>query len=513
MSEIDLWLIVVSFSGFFTSRWMLRLAPAMTELPLKTMLATLLAALAAALSFGGQGLSPNLKLVIAIVAPLFIFAPIALSSLARAKRYPLALVITRLLYWADGNLRMRRLLAQVALQQADTEAVLKLVPSEEADHLLLAQVFALEEKWDKVLGLKLPEEGDNAFLGLAARVEANIALGRLELADQELHAMREKWEREGKGPIGYRSLFTSETRLLAERGQFERVKENLQNPPLGVAANQLFEMMARASEQSGQTANAIKLYAQAFATAPETLQSKYAEKLTAYNQPLPRVIKQRRRPVGTLSLVAALLVAYGVQVWLERTVGPSAAILTAGFLDRVPNIPDANGAWRYLSYAFVHGGIIHIGMNAYVLFDIGRLFEIRRNWGNLLASFVIGSIMGAYFSQIATQGGIPLVGASGGVLGVAGALLADAIRGRSQQDRLLLRSLLQWMAFIVIFSVAIPNVSLWGHVGGVIGGMLWGFVRQGLPKNKQLDWLIGGISIGLMIYVLIAAANWFIRHS
>lgn len=513
MTETDLWLIVISFSGFFTSRWMLRLAPAFSELPLKTIVATLVAAGTAALSFSNGNVPSNAKLIVAIIAPLFIFAPAALSALARAKRYGLAKSINNVLYWADGNLKIRRLLAQVAMQQGDSAAVLDLISSDEADQLLLAQVYALEEKWDKVLTLKIPEEGDNAFLGLAARVKANLALGRLELAAQELADMRERWEREGQGPIGYRAIFLSETRLLAERGQFERVRENLQNPPPGIASFQLFEVLARAAEQSGQLPQALKLYEQAYVSAPEGLRAKYAGILKAHDQALPTIIKRQSRPVGTIGLSIALVLAYIAQVVLERTVHPNMPILVAGFLDRVPNIPDADGLWRYLSYAFVHGGLLHIGMNVYVLFDIGRLFEVRRNWGNLLASFVIGSIMGAYFSQLATAGGVPLVGASGGVLGVAGALLADAIRGKSQQDRLLLRSLLQWMVFIVLFSVAIPNVSLWGHVGGVIGGMLWGFMRQGLPKNKRLDWLIGGISIGLMVYVITAAVVWFITHS
>jgi len=458
---------------------MLRLAPPFSELPLKTMLATLLAASTAAISFTSSTVPPSVKLLIAIISPIFIFAPIALSSIARSKRYTLAKNITNVLYWNEGN----------------------------------QQVYALEENWERVLTLKIPDEGDNAFLGLAARVKAYLSLDRLELASQELTSMRERWEREGQGPIGYRAIFLSETRLLAERGQFERVRENLQNPPPGIASFQLFEVLARAAQQSGQHEQALKLYQQAYVSAPEGLQAKFARILETYGQPLPEIIRKRSNPKGTFGLMTALALAFIAQVILERTVGPSAAVVTAGFLDRVPGIPDSTGAWRYLSYAFVHGGILHAGMNIYVLFDIGRLFEIRRNWGNLLAAFVIGSIMGAYFSQLATAGGVPLVGASGGVLGVAGALLADALRGKTQQDRMLLRSLLQWMVFIVIFSVAIPNVSLWGHVGGVIGGMLWGFVRQGIPQNKRFDWLIGGLSIGLMLYVITAAVMWFIRHS
>lgn len=511
MNELELWLIIIAFSGFFVSRWMMRLAPPLTELPLKTILATFAAALLGASGFYAN-VSSAVLWVAAIICPLFIFGPMILTSLVRAKQYNVARLITSFLYWSDGHLRMRRLLAQAALQQGDSDAVLQLISTEEADHLLLAQLFAFEGQWDKVLALKIPEEGDNAFLGLAARVEAYIGLGRLDLAAQALEDMRERWEASEKGPIGYRSLNITEAKLAAEKGQLDRVRTTLQTPPEGVAAYTLYEIAARSAEQSGQTEQAARLYTQAYATAPESLQERYAKKLEGYDQPLPLVTKKRLMPLGTFGLMAALVAAYLVQVWLERSIHPNAPIVIAGFLDRVTGIPDSEGLWRYLSYAFVHGGILHIAMNTYVLFDIGRIYEARRGWANMLAAFVIGSIMGAYFSVLATPGGIPLVGASGGVLGIAGALLADVFRRQTQQDRALLRSLLQWMAFIVIFSVAIPNVSLWGHVGGVIGGMLWGFVRQGLPKTKQLDYAFGGLSIGLIIYVLYAAFTWAVQH-
>ena len=74
------------------------------------------------------------------------------------------------------------------------------------------------------------------------------------------------------------------------------------------------------------------------------------------------------------------------------------------------------------------------------------------------------------------------------------------------------RSLVQWMALIVVFSLAVPGVSLWGHVGGVVGGLLWGFVRQGLPRSSNIDLVAGMLSILLMGYALARAASVFVRY-
>ncbi|MEZ4607756.1 MAG: rhomboid family intramembrane serine protease [Deinococcales bacterium] len=158
-------------------------------------------------------------------------------------------------------------------------------------------------------------------------------------------------------------------------------------------------------------------------------------------------------------------------------------------------------------------GLLHFGMNMWVLADIGRIYERRRHWGNLLTSFVFGSIMGAYITSIAQAGDqLILVGASGGILGIAGALLADSWLDEKRRDPLLLRSLLQWMAIIVIFSISIPGVSLWGHVGGILGGLLWGFMRQGLPQDKNIDLGVGLISLGLTGYVLVMMVLFYQRY-
>ncbi|MDF1523151.1 MAG: rhomboid family intramembrane serine protease, partial [Trueperaceae bacterium] len=85
----------------------------------------------------------------------------------------------------------------------------------------------------------------------------------------------------------------------------------------------------------------------------------------------------------------------------------------------------------------------------------------------------------------------------------AGALVADVARRRSTGDRALLRSLLQWMAMIALLSVVIPNVSLWGHVGGVVGGLLWGFARLGLPADRRVDRLAGGLALAAVAWALV----------
>jgi membrane associated rhomboid family serine protease len=517
MSQDTLFLLVVTIFGFYAVRWSLRLAPASSELPVKTMVATALGALVALEDLLGYSIGPQLRLLVLIGSPLFIFGPLLAAALARGRRYGLAALLGNLLYWgAEGRHALSRLLAQAALQQGDVGAALNLLPSA-ADPLLLIQAYALQGEWYKVLDLNVPARGDNSFLADDARIQALIALGRLDDAADLLGRMRARWEAHapGQGPIGYRTIVLAEARLAAEQGRIDAVRETLRNPLPGVPAHVIYGIYGRTAEQARRLEEAGTLYAHAFSAAPEALRGRYARKLEQLGQPLPKVLR-RDYGRGTWALLGGLVLLYGLQLLLDsqaRDVFTFAGLLrpsdaAAAFMLNIPGAPQAEAVWRHLSYAFVHGNLVHIGFNLWVLFDLGRVYEARRGWGNLLAAFVLGSVMGAYLTGIAQAGDtLLLVGASGGVLGVGGALLADALRSHAPADRQLTRSLLQWIVLIVVFSVAIPNVSLWGHLGGLVGGLLWGFARQGMPVSARLDRFAGGLSLGLLLFAFIRVAQ------
>lgn len=494
----------------FSSRYALRLAPARSELPLKTVLATMLAIGVSLAGFDVYSVPQSLVWVAVILCPIYIFGLILITALARGKRYAAATTLTDVLYWTpEARFALRRLLSQLAIQHGETETAVTLL-GDKADTSLLAQVYSLTNQWDKVLALNVPE-GEAGFLVLEARIKALLEQNQLNAAEAELSILRGRWE-QTKSVAGYHNLVLSEARIAAESGQVESVREKLKNPPPGVPAYLLYGIVARACEQGGYPDQAKRLYAQAYATAPEGVRDRFAGKLEQYEEPLPKVTKSHP-PYGALGLLAVIVAAYIAQVWIQNRYGQNAGAIVGAFILNLPQVPERDALWRYLSYAFLHGGIVHIAFNSWSLFDLGRLYESHRNWGSLLASFVIGAIMGAYFTVIVQgQEQIVLVGASGGVLGVAGSLLADSWRGRSLQDRYLTRSLVQWMIIISIFGLVIPGVSFWGHTGGIVGGLLWGFLRQGLPQNKRIDLFAGGISIAFIIYALVSAGDVFVRY-
>lgn len=515
MTQDALLLLGAAVVAAYLTRLAVRLAPLTSEFPLKTLLASLLSAVVAFADVLPYAVGDQLRLVALIAGPLYAFGPLVAITLARVRQYRLAHVLVRLLYWsADGRQALQRLLAQVALQRGDGEKALELIPGD--DILMEAQALAINEEWERLAELEIPLQGDNAYLGEAARIEALLRLGRVWEAENAIARMRANWEGGPKGPLGYRSLRLSEARLAAESGDLETIKELLGQQLPGVPAHRLLAIFARGAEQAGRVQDAARLYAQAYGAAPEALRDRYANRLRelGLDEPEEVIARGRGRPIVTYGLVAGLVVAFIGQWWLDGNAGQAAALfrplqassLAAAYLLGLPFVPADDAWWRYLTYMFVHANPIHIGFNAWVLLDIGRVYEFRRGWENLLSAFVVSGAAGALTTAILHDGQpLVLVGASGGVLGVAGALLADTLASRSASDRALSGSLLRWMALIAVLSLAIPNVSLWAHVGGVAGGLSWGLLRQRLPVSRGFDAFAAATALAVLVVALFQA--------
>ena len=512
MSQLALIALVVAVTGIYAVRWTRRLAPGWSELPAKTLAATLLAGLVVVADLGGVSGDPAVLAAATGAALLFVFAPLLVTTLARSGAFGVAEGVVRALYWTpQGRDGLRRLLAQVALRRGDLDAADRAIPSDA--ELLRTQWLAASGRWREVLERRVEGEGDNVWLAEEARIRALLALDRLDEAEGRVERLRGAAVAPDAGPILTRVAQMAEVRLAAARGRLDEAQRHLQPPPAGVPPHELFAVLAQAAERGGHPA-AGELWSRAYATAPPPLRPRYAERVEEGGGSLPTL--RARNPLGTWSLTAAIVAAYLGQLSLDRFASPVATALgrldpsqaAAAFLMGVPGVSGGDAWWRFLSYAFVHGNLVHIALNAWVLIDIGRMYEARRTWGDLLAAFAFGTLMGGYLTQVAQSGQVVvLVGASGGVLGVAGALLADVLRGRGASDRALTRSLVQWMALIALLSVAVPGVSLWGHVGGVIGGLLWGFARQGLPRDRRLSDAAGALSAGALAVAFAAAVR------
>lgn len=139
--------------------------------------------------------------------------------------------------------------------------------------------------------------------------------------------------------------------------------------------------------------------------------------------------------------------------------------------------------WRLVTSMFLHAGLMHIGFNMWILWDLGQLVE--RLVGNLgfFLLYMFSGILGSLASvawRINDLNAASSVGASGAVFGVFGALMGFMIlRKDSVPMEILYQIRNSGLAFLVINLVlgfSFPMIDMAAHMGGLGGGFVAGML-------------------------------------
>ncbi len=186
-----------------------------------------------------------------------------------------------------------------------------------------------------------------------------------------------------------------------------------------------------------------------------------------------RVVRgvQRAGYQGIGARATKLLIGVNVGVYAAQLLqgagvnGTNGSIYRNGVL-RADFVADGDW-WRLLTAAFLHYGPFHLLLNMLALWWFGSLLEERIGSGRFLLLYLVSALAGSAGALVAS----PLsatVGASGAVFGIFGAGLVL----ESQRDYVFGGSALGIIVINLIFTFTIPNISIGGHVGGLLGGAL-----------------------------------------
>ena len=137
--------------------------------------------------------------------------------------------------------------------------------------------------------------------------------------------------------------------------------------------------------------------------------------------------------------------------------------------------------WRLVSSAFLHIGLMHLLFNAFAMYFFGQVAEPMFGHGKFLAIFLLSAVGGTLLNNYITwqaildNTGMPglSAGASGGIMGLGGALLIAALFKMSAAGMVLnLRSLVFIMGINLVYGFAVPGIDNAGHIGGAITGAI-----------------------------------------
>jgi membrane associated rhomboid family serine protease len=130
----------------------------------------------------------------------------------------------------------------------------------------------------------------------------------------------------------------------------------------------------------------------------------------------------------------------------------------------------ADGEWyRLITGGFLHAGLIHIGFNMLLLFFLGRMLEPALGTPRFLVLYFASLLAGSFGAVLLTDPFVATVGASGAVFGLIAAAFVIA-RGRGMDQ------LATQLGFLIvlnlIFTFGRSDISIGGHLGGLIGGAI-----------------------------------------
>lgn len=191
-------------------------------------------------------------------------------------------------------------------------------------------------------------------------------------------------------------------------------------------------------------------------------------------------------PVYSIILIASLVAVFLSQLKADGTdslmSGGDASVLLAGFVKQLFN---AGQYWRILTGAALHGGLIHLAFNCYALYVLGKLIETLSNRAHLAIVFLLSAIGGGILSLIFLPEARS-VGASGGIVGFLGYMTVYGFKRRKLLPDGFLKNMLFNVVFIGFVGVFVmSNIDNFGHLGGLLGGAIYGFVQ--IPSDLYKD--------------------------
>ena len=150
--------------------------------------------------------------------------------------------------------------------------------------------------------------------------------------------------------------------------------------------------------------------------------------------------------------------------------------------------------YRLVTAGFLHGNLLHILMNSWVLFDLGAQVEELYGPPRLTVIYFLSSVGGflasTYFKPFA-----PSVGSSAGIMGLIGAMIALGVRNKTSMGQAIRAHYVRWAVYGLIFGL-LPGIDNIAHVGGIAAGFGVAYAA-GLPIRStapvELFWRVGAI--------------------
>ena len=167
--------------------------------------------------------------------------------------------------------------------------------------------------------------------------------------------------------------------------------------------------------------------------------------------------------------------------------------------------------WRLGTAMFLHFGMLHLALNMWAMWDVGRLVE--RLYGRLrFAMLYLGAGVAGNLLSLVVQGNRAVSGgASGAIFGLYGALLVFLWRERGHVDRREFRWLFgaacAFTLLTLVMGQVVPGIDNAAHIGGLVAGALLGRMlarpwAHASPRTHGGRWVAAGLLVLAVMLLL-----------
>src|SRR5579859_6041646 len=197
--------------------------------------------------------------------------------------------------------------------------------------------------------------------------------------------------------------------------------------------------------------------------------------------------------LGSYPVTAALLAINIVAFLLQQVPGLHVTNLGVNF----GPLTISGEYWRLFTAGFLHADIVHIGLNMWCLWSLGRLSErLFGKWQTFVIYMVTG--VGGALLSIANNPQHGELGASGAVFGIVGAVIAGVKFGdlniSSGEKKAIVRSAVSFAVLNFILGLSgnfgvgmFANVDNMCHLGGFVTGLMVGLPLGAFHRNQFLQ--------------------------
>lgn len=209
-----------------------------------------------------------------------------------------------------------------------------------------------------------------------------------------------------------------------------------------------------------------------------------------------------------------LYLATAIYSWKRGNPAPFVSIDARTLFDFGAKLTEAVFAgqwWRLITAGFLHGGIFHILMNSWVLFDLGGTVEQVYGASRMIVIYVVATITG-FLASCWWSPGLS-VGSSAALFGLIGAMIAFGALHRTSLGVTIRRMYVRWALYGLIFGLLVPMIDNAAHLGGLVGGFVTAYAA-GLPETSPLRreraWHIAAVvAVLLLVWAFLEMWRWW----